>query len=100
MNLYFPTNKGQTCDEHLLKFSKGFEDENKRSRVLNICLQKTLFAKMLHLIFKYYLFKSCDTRKISLERLKKNIIKIYNIEIQICYKKSKKKHILEKSCIC
>ena len=34
----------------------------------------------LHLVYKYYLFKSRDTRKISLERLKKNIIKIYNIE--------------------
>ena len=45
----------------------------------------------LHLIFKYYLFKSWDTRKINLEELKKNIIKIYNIEKQICFNDSKKK---------
>ena len=31
----------------------------------------------LHLIFKCYLFKSRDTRKISLERLKKNIINMF-----------------------
>ena len=30
----------------------------------------------LHSIFKYYLFKSRDTRKIGIEGLKKNIIKI------------------------
>ena len=42
----------------------------------------------LHLIFKYYLFKSCDTRKISPDGLKKNIIKIYNYEKQICFNDS------------
>ena len=34
----------------------------------------------LHVIFKYYLFKSRDTRKISLGELTKNIIKMFNIE--------------------
>ena len=43
-----------------------------------------------HLIFKYYLFKSRDTKQISLEGLKKNIIKIYNIEKKICFNDSKK----------
>ena len=37
----------------------------------------------MHLTFKYYLFKSRGTRKISLEGLKKNVIKIYSIEKQI-----------------
>ena len=44
----------------------------------------------LDLIFKYYLFKVRDTREISLEGLKKNVIKIYNIEKQICFNDSKK----------
>ena len=44
----------------------------------------------LHLIFKCYLFKFRNTREISLEGLKKNIIKIYNIEKQIYFKESKK----------
>ena len=44
----------------------------------------------LHLIFRYYLFKVQDTRKMSLEGLKKNVIKIYNIEQQICFNDSKK----------
>ena len=44
----------------------------------------------LHLLFKYYLFKLGDTRKISLEGLKKNIIRICNIEKQICSNNSKK----------
>ena len=50
----------------------------------------------------YYLFKFWDTRKIRLEGLKKNIIKIYNNDKQICFKDSKKEtrlfkkwHILE-----
>ena len=42
----------------------------------------------LHLTFKYYLFKDRDTRKISLEGLKKNTIKIYIIEKQICFNDS------------
>ena len=37
----------------------------------------------MYLTFKYYLFKSRGTRKISLEELKKNVIKICNIEKQI-----------------
>ena len=37
----------------------------------------------MYLTFKYYLFKSRGTGKISLEELKKNVIKIYNIEKQI-----------------
>ena len=40
--------------------------------------------------FKYYFFKSRDIREVSLEGLKKNIIKIYNIEKQICFNDSKK----------
>ena len=50
----------------------------------------------------YYFFKFWDTRKIRLEGLKKNIIKIYNNDKQICFKDSKKEtglfkkwHILE-----
>ena len=42
------------------------------------------------LIFKYYLFKFRDKRKISLEGLKKNVIEIYNIEKQIGFNGSKK----------
>ena len=37
----------------------------------------------MHLIFKCYLFKVRDTRKISSEGLKKDIFKIYNIEKQM-----------------
>ena len=44
----------------------------------------------LSLTFKCYLLKSRDTRKISLKELRKNIIKIYNIEKQICFNDSKK----------
>ena len=55
----------------------------------------------MHLIVKYYLFKFWDTRKISLDGLKENITKIYDIDKQICFKNSKKEaklkrwHILE-----
>ena len=44
----------------------------------------------LYLIFKYYLFKPWGTRKRSLEGFKENIIKIYNIEKQLCFNDSKK----------
>ena len=44
----------------------------------------------LHLIFIYYLFKVRDTRRISLEGKKKNIIKICNVEKQICFNDLKK----------
>ena len=47
----------------------------------------------LILIFKYYLFNSRDQKKLSLEVLKKKIVKIYNIEKQIClndFKKTRK----------
>ena len=44
----------------------------------------------LHLIFIYYLFKVRDTRKTSLEGKKKNIIKICNVEKQICFNDLKK----------
>ena len=37
----------------------------------------------LLLIFKYYLFNSRERKKLSLEVLKKEIVKIYNIEKQI-----------------
>ena len=55
----------------------------------------------MHLIIKHYLFKVRDTRKISLEGLKKNIIKIYNIEKQMFQRLKKetnfkkKWHVLE-----
>ena len=49
-----------------------------------------------HLIFKYYLFKVLDTRKISLEGLTKNVIIIYNIVKQICSKDSKKEKKFKK----
>ena len=42
------------------------------------------------MLFVIYLFKCREARKISLEGLKKNIIKIYNIEEQLCFKDSKK----------
>ena len=57
----------------------GFPD-NKNFEIIN----------HLDLIFKYYLFKVRDTREISLEGLKKNVIKIYNIAKQICFNDSKK----------
>ena len=46
----------------------------------------------LHLIIKCYLFKSRDTRKISLEGLKKGIIKIYNIEKHIVFRQLEKRN--------
>ena len=52
--------------------------------------KKIEIVNHLHLIFKCYLFKVRDTRKASLEGLKKNIIKICNIEKQICFHHSKK----------
>ena len=57
----------------------GFPDDKENFETIN----------HLYLIFKCYLFKFWKTRKISLEGLKKNIIKIYNIEKQICFKESK-----------
>ena len=51
----------------------------------------------LHLVFKYYLLKSRDTRKISLAGLNKNIIKTCNIDKQICFNNSKKKKKLKKT---
>ena len=44
----------------------------------------------MHLIFKGYLFKSRDTKKISLEGLKKGIIRSYNIEKQIYFNDAKR----------
>ena len=47
----------------------------------------------LLLIFKYYLFNSREHKKLSLEVLIKEIVKIYNIEKKIClndFKKTKK----------
>ena len=60
----------------------GFPDDKENFEVINHS----------HLIFKYYLFKFRDTRKIGLEGLKKNIIKIYNIEKQICFNDSRKRN--------
>ena len=48
----------------------------------------------LHLIFMYCLYKSRDTRKWRVEELKKNIIKFYNIDKQICFNDAKKKQSL------
>ena len=48
----------------------------------------------LPLIFKYYLFKVRDSRQVSLEGSKKNVIKIYNIEKQICFNDSKKEIVV------
>ena len=50
----------------------------------------------LHLIIKHYLFKVRDTRKISLEGLKKNIIKIYNIEKQMFQRLKKETNFKKK----
>ena len=58
----------------------GFPDNKENFEIIN----------HLHLIFKYYLFKVRDTRKASLEGLKKNVIKIYNIKKQICFNDTKK----------
>ena len=44
----------------------------------------------LLLIFKYYLFNSRKHKKLSLEMLKKDIVKVYNIEKQICLNDFKK----------
>ena len=44
----------------------------------------------LLLIFKYYLLNSRKHKKLSLEVLKKEIVKIYNIEKQVCLKDFKK----------
>ena len=73
----------------------GFPDDKEHFEMIN----------HKHLISKYYLFKSWDTRKISLEGLKKNVIKIYNIEKQTCFKNSKneakfkkKWYMLENQC--
>ena len=58
----------------------GFPDNKENVEIIN----------HLHLIFKYYLLKVRDTTKISLEVLKKNVIKTYSIEKQICFNDSKK----------
>ena len=65
----------------------GFPDDEENFETIN----------HFHLTFKYCLFKSRDTRKISLKGLKKNIIKIYNIEKQICFNDSKKETKFEKN---
>ena len=44
----------------------------------------------LHLVYKYYIFNSREHKKLSLEVLKKKIVKIYNIEKQICLNNFKK----------
>ena len=70
----------------------GFPDNKENFEIIN----------HLHFIFKCYLFNSRDTRKTKKEGLKKNTIKIYNIEKQIYSNNSKKEtkfkkkyHILE-----
>ena len=60
----------------------GFPDDKENFEIIN----------HLHLIFKYYLFKVRETRKMSLDGLKKDI-KIYNIEKQTCFNDSKKNKI-------
>ena len=67
----------------------GFPDNKENFETIN----------HLHLIFKYYLFKSRDKRKISLEELEKNIIKIYNFEKQVCFNDSKKETKFKKKGI-
>ena len=57
----------------------GFPDNKENLEIIN----------HLDFIFKHYLCKVRDTRKISLEGLKKNVIKIYNIEKQVCFNDSK-----------
>ena len=44
----------------------------------------------LLLIFKYYLFNSRQHKKLSLEVLKNEIVKIYNLEKQLCLNDFKK----------
>ena len=74
-----------------------------RHGLLSLLYNKESFEIInhLHLIVKYYLFKFWDTRKISLDGLKENITKIYDIDKQICFKNSKKEaklktwHIIE-----
>ena len=47
----------------------------------------------LHLVYKYYIFNSREHKKLSLEVLKKETVKIYNIEKQVClndFKKTRK----------
>ena len=50
----------------------------------------------LLLIFKDYLFNSQEHKKLSLEVLKKQIVKIYNIEKQICLNDFKRRESLGK----
>ena len=50
----------------------------------------------LLLIFKYYLFNSREHKKLSLEVLIKEIVKIYNIEKKICLNDFKKTRKLRK----
>ena len=49
-----------------------------------------IIIKHLLLIFKYYLFNSREYKELSLEVLKMEIVKIYNIEKQICLNDLKK----------
>ena len=60
------------------------------------CESPTLNPGIQHgtIIRTYY--SSMDARKISLEGLKKNIIKIYNIDKQICFNDSKKNKVFKK----
>ena len=64
----------------------GFPDNKKNLEIIN----------HFHFIFKYYSFKSRDTRKITREGLQKNIIQNYNIEKQICCNDSKKRNKFKK----
>ena len=63
----------------------GFPDNKESFEIIN----------HLHLIFKYYLFKVWDTRKVSLEGLKKNI-KIYKLRNRYVSTTQKKKQSLRK----
>ena len=60
----------------------GFSDNEENFEIIND----------LHLIINYYLFKSRDTRKISVDGLKKNIMKIYNIEETNTFQRLKKRY--------
>ena len=58
----------------------GFRNYENNSDIINHLL----------LIFKYYLFNSRQHKKLSLEVLKNEIVKIYNLEKQLCLNDFKK----------
>ena len=67
----------------------GFQDNKENFEIIN----------HLHLIFKYYFFKFRHTRKISLEGLKKNLIKFTTLRNKYVSKTQKKNQSLYKNGI-